>query len=67
MANKERNNPQGAKYFKTHKHVLLYHTVHTAIFLFGKAAVSSTSLTTVLSGAEERVAEEWPGWNFQIF
>ena len=23
--------------------------------------------TTVLSGAEERVAEERPGWNFQIF
>ena len=22
---------------------------------------------TVLSGAEERVAEERPGWNFQIF
>ena len=25
------------------------------------------SSTTVLSGAEKRVAEERPGWNFQIF
>ena len=31
--------------------------MHTLIFF----------LTTVLSGAEERVAEERPGWNFQIF
>ena len=31
------------------------------------AALSQVMCHTVLSGVEERVAEELPGWKFQIF
>ena len=37
------------------------------IHLAYKCHITLSLSTTVLSGAKERVAEERPGWNFQIF